>query len=250
VTRERILEGALLTCGLLAVSVGVFTFAGDGGSVPMLVYLPLPFLLWAAVRFGPTGNNTALLAVAFLAITGVVRGRGPFSAGAPSDNVLPLQLFLITLSLPLMCLGALVTERRAKTEALRESEARFRTMADTAPVLIWMSDAQKLCTFLNKGWLDFTGRTLDQELGNGWVESVHPDDRERCFETYVNALDARREFTMEYRMRRQDGDYRWVSDRGVPAERWKGRFWGSSGARTTSPREKRRSRLPSGIVPN
>ena len=229
VTRDRILEGALLACGLLAVSVGVFTLAGDGGSVPTLVYLPLPLLLWAAVRFGPTGINTALLAVALLAISGVVRGRGPFATGAPSDNVLPLQLFLIMLSLPLMCLAALVTERRAKTEALRESEMRFRTMADTAPVLIWMSDTRKLCTFFNKGWLDFTGRTLDRELGNGWIEGIHPDDRERCLASYADAFDARREFTMEYRMRRQDGEYRWVSDKGVPRRTVEGTFLGYIG---------------------
>ena len=229
VTRDRVLEGTLLACGLFAISVGVFTLAGEGESVPTLVYLPLPFLLWAAVRFGPTGINTALLAVAFLAISGVVRGRGPFSTGAPSDNVLPLQLFLITLSLPLMCLAALVTERRAKTEALRESESRFRTMADTAPVLMWMSDTRKLCTFFNKSWLDFTGRTLAQELGDGWVEGVHPDDRERCLAIYVDAFDARREFAMEYRLRRHDGEYRWVYDKGVPRGTAEGTFLGYIG---------------------
>jgi len=215
----RFLEAGALACGLLAVSVGVFTRAPDDeGSVPALFYLPLPFLLWAAVRFGPTGVNTALLAVAFLAISGVVQGRGPFVTGGPADNVLPLQLFLITLSVPLMCLAALIAERRVRTNALRESEARFRTMADTAPVFIWMSGVDKLCTFLNKPWLDFTGRALDRELGNGWAEGVHPDDREGCLATYADAFDARREFTMEYRLQRHDGEYRWVSDKGVP--RW------------------------------
>ena len=215
----RFLEAGLLACGLLAISVGVFTRApGDEGSVPALFYLPLPFLLWAAVRFGPTGVNTALLAVAFLAILGVVQGRGPFTAGAPEENVLPLQLFLITLSLPLMCLAALIAERRVRTNALRESEARFRTMADTAPVFIWMSGVDKLRTFFNKSWLNFTGRALDQELGNGWAEGVHPDDRERCLAKYADAFDARREFAMEYRLRRHDGEYCWVSDKGVP--RW------------------------------
>ena len=120
-------------------------------------------------------------------------------------------------------------ERRAKTEALGESEARFRTMADTAPVLMWMSDTEKLCTFFNKSWLDFTGRTLDQELGNGWVEGVHPDDRERCFATYTDAFDARREFTMEYRLRRHDGEYRWVYDKGLPRRTAEGAFLGYIG---------------------
>ena len=120
-------------------------------------------------------------------------------------------------------------ERHAKTEALRESEMRFRTLADSAPVLMWMTDTQKLCSFFNKSWLDFTGRSMDQELGNGWVEGVHPDDRERCFEIYADAFDARREFTMEYRLRRHDGEYRWVTDKGVPRRTVDGTFLGYIG---------------------
>ena len=109
-----------------------------------------------------------------------------------------------------------ITERRRSVDALRESEARFRTVANTAPVLIWMSGTDKLCNFFNKGWLDFTGRTLEQELGNGWAEGVHPDDLAGCMKTYVESFDARQPFTMEYRLRRHDGKYRWLSDYGVP----------------------------------
>jgi PAS domain S-box-containing protein len=226
----RILEALLLSCALTAISLVVFTRAnGQGVSVPALVYMPMPFLLWAAVRFGPTGVNTALLAVALLAISGVVAGQGPFATGVPSDNVLPLQLFLITLSLPLMCLAALISERRARTSALRESDVRFRTMADTAPVLIWMSGTDKGCTFFNKSWLDFTGRALDQELGDGWTVGVHPDDRERCLATYRDEFDARREFTIEYRLRRHDGEYRWVTDKGIPRHTPEGAFLGYIG---------------------
>jgi len=109
-----------------------------------------------------------------------------------------------------------ITERKLIDEALRESEARFRTMANAAPVMIWMSGADKLCTFFNKGWLDFTGRRLEQELGKGWTEGIHPNDFDNCVETYVNAFDARQEFTMEYRLRRFDGEYGWVLNHGVP----------------------------------
>ena len=122
-----------------------------------------------------------------------------------------------------------ITERKTADEALRESEERFRTMADTAPVMIWMAGTDKLCTFLNKGWLDFTGRTLEQELGNGWVEGVHPEDFDRCLEDYANSFNARQEFTMEYRLRRCDGEYCWVLDHGVPRFESDGKFVGYIG---------------------
>jgi PAS domain S-box-containing protein len=111
-------------------------------------------------------------------------------------------------------------EELKKSEAVlretRESEDRFRLMGDFAPVLIWMSGPDKLCTYFNKPWLNFTGRSLNQEIGNGWAEGVHSDDVERCLDTYTQAFDRREEFRMEFRLRRHDGDYRWIYDVGVP----------------------------------
>jgi PAS domain S-box-containing protein len=103
-------------------------------------------------------------------------------------------------------------------------------MADSAPVLMWMSGPDKLCTFFNRSWLAFTGRTLAQEIGKGWSEGVHADDFERCLATYVNAFDARREFEMEYRLLRHDGEYRWVFDKGVPRYGPDGSFLGYIGS--------------------
>jgi len=123
-----------------------------------------------------------------------------------------------------------VTAQKQAEDALRESEARFRAVADTAPVMIWTSGTDKLCTFFNKGWLDFAGRPLEQELGNGWAEGVHREDFDSCFEVYVNSFDARQPFTMEYRLRRRDGEYRWVLDIGAPRFAPDGKFLGYIGS--------------------
>ncbi|TCF96394.1 hypothetical protein BZM26_37950 [Paraburkholderia strydomiana] len=123
-----------------------------------------------------------------------------------------------------------VIERKLHDQSQRESEARFNAMADSAPVMIWMSDPAGLCTFFNKPWLDFTGRTLEQEIGNGWSEGVHPDDFDRCLEIYVTSFEARHDFRMEYRLRRRDGGYRWIVDTGMPRVGADGAFLGYIGS--------------------
>jgi PAS domain S-box-containing protein len=105
---------------------------------------------------------------------------------------------------------------RERAEALAASEAWFHSLADTAPALVWVSGSDGLVTFVNQPWLQFTGRTLQQEVGDGWAEGVHPDDYDRCLQTYRTAFQAREPFTMEYRLRRTDGEYRWMVDTGVP----------------------------------
>jgi PAS domain S-box-containing protein len=122
-----------------------------------------------------------------------------------------------------------ITERQRAEQALRESEQRFRMITEAAPIMVWMSGTDKLCYYFNKGWLDFVGRTIEQELGNGWAENVHPDDFHRCLQIYVESFDARRPFEMEYRMRHRNGQYRWILDHAVPRYAPGGTFEGYVG---------------------
>ncbi len=109
-----------------------------------------------------------------------------------------------------------VSDLKKAERVMRETESRFRTMADNAPVLVWIADTQQNGIWFNKTWLSFVGRTLAQENGSGWRGGVHHDDFERCLTTFARAFDAREEFRMEYRLRRHDGAYRWLLDHGVP----------------------------------
>ena len=123
-----------------------------------------------------------------------------------------------------------ITERKRAERALEESEKRFRNVADSAPVLIWMAGTDKRCNFFNKAWLNFTGRTMEEESGNGWTTGMHPDDFQKCHDIYATAFVKREEFHREYRLMRYDGEYRWVSDNGVPRFTTDGTFEGYIGA--------------------
>jgi PAS domain S-box-containing protein len=123
-----------------------------------------------------------------------------------------------------------ITEQKRAEEQLRESEARFQEMADTAPVLIWMTGTDGLCNYFNKPWLEFTGRTMEQEVGTGWIEGVHPEDVQGCFDGFLPAFHARRPFRMEYRLKRVDGEYRWMIESGIPRYTGAGEFAGYIGS--------------------
>lgn len=133
----------------------------------------------------------------------------------------------------------LIEERKRVAEELLESETRFRHMSDNAPVLIWKAGTDAICNYFNKTWLDFTGRTLEQEVGNGWTEGVHPDDFKYCLDTYLDSFKERRQFTMEFRLLHADGKYRWLLDRGVPRFTSKGIFTGYIGTCTDISENKR-----------
>ena len=350
------LETCVLFLSLFSVSYAVL-YEFRSGVDSALLFLPLPFLLWAAVRFGSLGASNAISIVGFLAIWSGSHGHGPFSGGTAEQNALSIQIFLIVLAIPLLFLATVIEERTTREmelresearinlaantanlglwlwkipgdelwvteqwrrlfgfsdlepvtfdrllqvvhpgdrermkqlvqrmserggeyeseyritrpdgstrwilghgsveldehgkpafargvsrdvtrrkhgeEAVLESEARFRTMADTAPVLIWVSGEDKLCTYVNKAWVEFTGRSMEENLGNGWSEALHPDDVEKALQTYSGAFDAREPFVMQYRLKRNDGEYRRITDQGVPRYGPRGNFRGYVGA--------------------
>ncbi len=122
-------------------------------------------------------------------------------------------------------------EKRARDEAaVRESEEWFRLMASSAPVTIWMTNADKECTYVNQAWLDFSGRPLEAALGKGWTDTIHPDDVERSWEVYSTAFERQQPFQMEYRVRRHDGEFRWLLDTGVARRKGDGSFAGYIGS--------------------
>jgi PAS domain S-box-containing protein len=116
------------------------------------------------------------------------------------------------------------------TEPTGGLDARFCEVMDAAPVMIWVSGKDRGCVWFNKPWLTFSGRQIDQEIGNGWSEGVHHDDFDRCLKVYTTHFDARKDFRMQYRLRRHDGAYRWIDDTGIPRFARDGTFLGYIGS--------------------
>ena len=173
--------------------------------------------LWESFRWYFIGG-IALILVEALLIFGLFFQRGRRKAAETKLMVANKQL------------AADVADRERAEAVLRESEERFRRVANTAPVMIWMSGIDKLRTYFNQTWLDFTGRSLEEELGNGWGQGIDPDDSEECLKTFTKAFDSREQFQMEYRLRRRDGEYRWILHSGVPRFNADGSFAGYIGS--------------------
>ena len=113
-----------------------------------------------------------------------------------------------------------LAESEAELDYLKQKqisgERRFRELLDASPVMVWMSGTDAMCTFVNRAWLEFRGRTLEEELGNGWAEGLHPDDRDLCLETYLKAFSARTPYRVQYRVMRAGGEYGWIENSGTP----------------------------------
>jgi PAS domain S-box-containing protein len=208
-----------LEAGSIAVGLGLIAFAAlrTETAAAVFLYAPIPLLLWAAVRFGIGGLCLALLGTAYLIFLDVSGGQGPFPAHSAADNMLSLQLFLITIALPLMLLAVLIDERWSKETAVRESEARYRALVMASADMVWRADARGEVFFFTPSWHDFTGQNESTMRGLGWLEAVHPDDRERTKRVWGQALMEKRAYENELRVRaRVDGSYRHFYVHAVP----------------------------------
>jgi PAS domain S-box-containing protein len=217
ISGRRLLEGSLLAAGLLAVCVVVFTGRPAGPqTTPALLYAPLPFLLWAAVRFGPAATSGSLLAVALLAISGAIGGHGPFVASTPAENALSMQLFLIVIAVPLMGLAATMRERLRTEDEARQSEERLTLALGAAQLGTWEWHVAG-----NRGWWsektseifgqgpDARGLTLDW-----FLDGLSPEDRPAVSSALQRAVEEGAPFETEFRVLRPDGETRWVLAQG------------------------------------
>jgi PAS domain S-box-containing protein len=228
----RDVEAPLVAAGLVFTTYLVFRPGLIGlDSSPFLLYLPLPFLIWAAMQFGPLGASGALLLMSILATLETRAGQGPFHLQSFDTSLVSMQLFLFFGSVPIMSMSVITFQRWRVEARLKDREEHLRSVVNDIPVMVWMSGTDGRCTFFNKPWLDFTGLSAKQQIERDWVTQVHPDDRKRCVMKYLSAFKSREDFTLEYRVLHKDGTYRWVLHNGVPRYGADGNFLGYVGGR-------------------
>ena len=214
IRRARILEAGLLLIGLLSINTIVFyKLAPTADSA--LLYLPLPFLIWAAVRFGSRGASAAICALTLLAIWSAGHGYGPFSTRSAEENALSIQMFLIVMSVPLLLLAGVIEERSKGETTLREREERISLAAESANLVFWSINFER-----KKSWMSDKGRAIfnfgpDEHLSRElFLSRVHPEDRNAVDEAIERARASSQTFEFEYRLLRPDGETRWLISRG------------------------------------
>jgi len=219
-----------LALGTVAILASLTAVSGyvtrDAGTTPILLLLMVQ--VTAVLLPWGTGPQIACAALAGLAMLGNLMAVGWQSAQTIYLTVASIVVLVASVVQASVLDRTRLSRYRAR-EALHESEERFLAMADIAPVMIWVGDAEGRCQYLNRGWLEFTGRPLEEQVGDGWSEGLHPDDRDGTFPSLREAFEARRQFRVEYRLRRADGAYRWILSTGSPRFAPDGTFLGYIG---------------------
>jgi PAS domain S-box-containing protein len=206
---RRYVELAFLLTGLAGTIAIAFAWqANEMIMFPIRLYAPLPFLFWAAVRFQPAAVSVALLIIAYDSISDSIAGQGIFASGSGTVNVLAVEASLGVLSLPLMLLAALMQERTRKEEALRESEARYRALVTASSEIVWRAKTHSEGLFVTPAWRELTGQSEAELRNSGWLNAVHPEDRERCRRLWDQAGAQRHGYEDELRVQALDESYR------------------------------------------
>jgi PAS domain S-box-containing protein len=207
----RLVEGLVLAIGLLGVGLIAFTARGPHlGSVPALVYAPLPFMLWTAVRFGPGALSTSLLTTVFMVIWGCINGRGPFTGISAIENVTSMQVFLVLMAVPLMFLSAVITERHKTAQALRESESRYRSVVETQTELVVRYKKDTTLTFVNDAYCRYFDKTREEFIG-ARVLNLIPRDSRDAVESHIESLFQNpREEIFEHKVLLSGGGVGWL----------------------------------------
>lgn len=216
-SRERMLEAAALMTILLTVTLVVFDSEIAASGPRALVYLPLPLLLWATLRFGPTGASTSFAIVAFVIIWGAGHGTGSFGTASPIENALSVQLFLIFVAPTLLCLAAAMDERRRAEESLRASDKRFHFVLEATKDSVYERDIETGALWWSRNGLEQFGyhRAASGDLFPSWTNLIHPEDREQASDPLTTALESGDPlWESEFRVRRRDGSYAHVHEQG------------------------------------
>ena len=214
---RRYLEAGILTAGLSTVCLTVFNsqhWLAD--KTPSMLYWPLPFLLWATVRFGPQGVSTALLLVMFLAIGGATHGHGPFVENSSTANALAIQWFLIVVSIPLMALAAVIQERRRAESVARQNEEHLAMAMNAAQMGTWEWNITDNTSKWSEETKRMFGRSPSDPEGTpeDFFASVHPEDRSFIQQAINRAVSEGAPYETEFRILHPDGSIRWVRGKG------------------------------------
>ena len=200
-----------------------------------LIFLLVVLIIMSLIMFYTTLMITRMLRELNLATQKIADGKTSVQVSAMSNDAIGKGNFEVEIqprSKEDMLTSAIIRMKnnlQRFTYELEKSKQQFKQVADTAPVIIWMTDDDKQCNFVNKEWLRFTGRKPEQEMGYGWVEGMHPDDYPRTAEIFDDAFRQRKQYHVEYRFRSADGEYKWLSEIGVPRYSTEGKFDGYIG---------------------
>jgi len=214
----RWLEAAALLIGLFVVTFVVFDSQAAIRGAPALIYLPLGFLLWAALRFGPAGASASFAVVAFIVIWGTGHGLGPLGTQPPAENAFSVQLFLIFLAATLLCLAAVLEERSQGERSLRASDRRFQLVLQATKDAVYEQDlATGSLSWSGTGFTQFGyAHALFPHTFAAFLDLVHPEDRERSLRMRRAAVNSDEpSWEWEFRLRRSDGSYAHVNEQGL-----------------------------------